>query len=823
MPITVTSPDIHADEYNSGSTDVFQGNSADRITNTIEWFYENSVDAGNLGASVKLDFEEANGIDFPFFVGNAVLDLSSVGFPQSTINELLGKEITIGSTKAEYNGARNVVAIKGDLVCLDVAFDSGNNGFTNGTYFVSSDITAFEFQFSYDRINDNDFTGALSNALVQKFISSNTDVLDHTNTSPVTLIFGTVGSYQIGSCTIEGTDLGIPGRQGFKVIHELIIIPVERGDDISLQIDYTNAYKFQLIPKEAPNSNPFQQGANSSTPLTTGNITSGQIRVGLLDTNFGLNTNYSVSNLVIERTSDNQNSGIPIVEEKFTVTANINNTIDSPFSDTDTKVQVAIENVPDDPTSTTQGYEDKFVNDRALSTLGAGAIAGESSGDAASITNYTATFVSASQIIIDFDVDFTAAAETQINAQSNPFFLISCATQNHTLSYASSDRATITVFDGQGINKLLDPPVSLFSNNYVIHTRTNLTEGVTEIDGFPTQDLVASSVFSIDWTGRDGLRLNRILQSLVLKNSVTGEEIQLAESIIPVNSFPLVNGIYPDAGSLSQGTNYNANKGFKIPTDEVRNNIVMSNVNSNGPSPIFFFLGFPFFIRWEAFKQLIINPIPSDLIDTGEPFDGINHFIHRIDDVPNWSVEYRLVFESAESGQNFVQTFDNPITTSDYEEQPNVISRTVRTFKEDKTTSLFISSINYAESTEKTFVKAEFLMNFTPADISDFEIVFFMEKFEEGSPTSIQRISSFNELLPGSWFTDTGAGDGKILKSIDGDKAVGVAYIDNNTLEFNDQYRLYAHIYLPTTPDENMLFEDGIEMLFEDGEIMQYE
>ena len=820
MPIIITSTQIFKDEYNPGTTDVFQGNDGDKINIEIPFYFENTFDAGPF-PSTQIKVREATLLNFPAQVGNAYIDLSDFIPNQTLVNELVGKEITIANVPT-YNGTANVIGVNGDLIVLDVAYGADKSS-NNGNFHVSSDITAAEFQYSYDRTNDNDFTGALSNGLFQKFLTDSSDVLDHTNTSPVSMIFGTVGSYQIGTCTIEGANLGITGRQGFIIKQELIIIPIEEGDNIDLAIDYTNAYKFRLIPKELPTSNPFQQG-NNSNPFTSGSVVNGKINVGILDTNFGLSTNYFVSNVVIERTSDAKNSGIPIVEEEFTVSFDFENTVDSPFSDGNSLVQVGIENIPDILQSTTQGYIERFLWDRALTTLGSGAIGGESTGDAASITNYVTTFVDATKINVSFDVDFGANAESQINAQGTPLFTITCTSQDHTSTYVDTKRANITVFNGAGINKLLDAPVVIVSNNYVTHPFPLVTDGIDIPDGFPTQDLVAVTVFSIDWTGRPGLRLNRVIQSLVLKNSSTGEEIPLGDTIIPVNSFPLINNEYPDAGEFSQGTQFNINKGFKIPTDEIRNNAVMGNVNSSGPSPIFYFLAFPFFVRWEDYLQLIINPIPSDLIDTNKPFNGINHFLHRIDDVANWDIFYRLIMESAESGQNFVQTIDNQIITTDYNSHPEVNSRTISTFKEDKVTPLPLLNGNAAiESTEKTFIEVAWDMTSAPGSIGDFDIVFFMEVFQQGGPTLIQRISSVNDLLPSSWFDDTGAGDGKIEKAIDGTKAIGRAYIDNIKLQFADNYRIYPAIYSPVNTTESMLTELGEDMLTESGEVMKLE
>lgn len=817
MPIVITNTNFFADQFNTGTTNVFQGNDGDTINVEIDFHYENTVDA-DQSPSLKLSFVEANVTNSSSqYFGNAVIDLTGFGIGQFIKNEYQGKEITISNTKAAYNGTANVVQVNGNFLVLDISYQSGGgNNFATGTFYVSSAIQAFEFEYSYDRSNDSDYSGALTQpntTETQKLITSNGTVLDHTSTTPVSLIFNTIGAWNIGTATIEGTNLGVTGRQGFKLKQTLTIIPLSDADDSQYAVDYSNAFKFKLLPKETFNSsNPFQLGANNT--IQTGIVDSGQIKVGFLDTNFGLtNINYSISNLSIIRTSDSKVSGIPIVEEKFTVSFDVENTLDTPFSNGNTKVAVSIENKPDTRTSTTQNYIQKHVYDTALTTLNAAAISGTSTGDAASITNYTATFMTSSIVSISFDVDFTANAQTQILANSTPEFAITCSTQNHIKNYGNSDRVNLVVFEGTGINKLLEDPVEMNATTFVTAPYTSITDGAANIDGFPGESVVGTTSFTIDWTDRSGLRLNTITQSLVLKDSSDGDEIELDKSIIPVSSaLPLINGESPDAGELSQGTNFNINKGFKIPSGEIRNNIVMSNDNSTYGSNRDFFLGFPFFIRWEEYTPLAQTNVPSELIDNTKPSNGINYFVNRYDTIANWDVYYRLRFESTESGQTFDQTFEYKLTTTDYEAHTNIISRSIVSKKEDKTTSLFISGTDYIESTEKTFIEAsfEFSVGNVPATTAGFDIELWIEIFENGSPTKIQRISSVNNLLTGSWWTDTGAGDGLVEKDISGDFAIGRAYINNVTLDKTvDNYRIYADIFSPQTPFSAKTTGDG--------------
>ena len=114
-------------------------------------------------------------------------------------------------------------------------------------------------------------------------------------------------------------------------------------------------------------------------------------------------------------------------------------------------------------------------------------------------------------------------------------------------------------------------------------------------------------------------------------------------------------------------------------------------------------------------------------------------------------------------------------------------------------------------------LKAEFTFSSAPSAITDFEIEIFAEAFENGSPTRIERISSVNNLLSSSWFSSTD-GSGNVVKSIDGNKAVGDCLIDFSKLSKFDNYRLYAQVYSPKRPTEYLLAENGDNLTTESGD-----
>jgi hypothetical protein len=520
------------------------------------------------------------------YASNIIVYLSS-GVTQNPaitsgqINELLGNEITTTGFSTNYTG--NVIAIFQNVegtntaLVLDTTGTENDPFVNNATIYYSGTIESIRFGYRFNGATGNVPSPALiiQNSSTQEAEFANTsNVLDASDTVTVnTIPFKYDGAYQTGSLTVQGQGLTTT-RQSFQIIHTFEatpIIPYNNNNgvqpttvtlpfnDLNTSVLFSEngigAYSFNINFLETP---------ADTNPLSESRITTSDIRPQG-QTIRGGSTNYSTSSFSIVRTSDSTVTDVPIVTEKFTVSFDIDNATDTPFSNSNTKVKVGIINIPT-TVDNTQDYEGAFLYDHAITTLGAGAVVGEATGDAASITNYTATFNSTSSVTVSFDVDFTSNAETQINLNSVPNFGIYTWVQDHTLDYTNSDRVCLEVFLGEGIQKVLVDPITVQQTRFLKAPFDDLGDAVdnTDLDGFPVELLVGVSRFSADWTDRTNLRIDTIAQSLVLINSSTGEEVSLEGTVIPVNSLPLINNEYPSAS-------YQAQRGYRIPNTETRN------------------------------------------------------------------------------------------------------------------------------------------------------------------------------------------------------------------------------------------------------------
>ena len=831
MPFQIDS-NTFADEFNTGSnTEFTAANVADEITATIQFSYSNIIDA-SVESNYKLSAVSVTFLGATtqgFQLNNAAYNAYPSELFEYFQNQISGFEITatdLGSANGVYTFKGIASASNGNTIIVCNEAVAGTNAGNLGVLAITERLTTCNLDYRINGSNGGGYTPPIkiSGGGTLNLKTVGTD-LDANNVTPVDVPDTFLSENNNGSFTIKG--IGITNDiQSFEISHIFNIVPV------SIYVDGSTFQPSDLAVNGNDLGNIFSNGGAGKYSFegSFGNSVNGGFQVSVNDPragkffNFGVNystfsqkygsgtTKYSYSNFSIIRTSDSEVSNVPLIQSKFTVSFDVDNTEDNPFSNSNTKVKIGIENIPQNFDNSAD-YEQSFLYDRAITTLGSGAISGVATGDASSITNYTTTYVSNAKISVSFDVEFGANAQAQI---SSDYFSIFVETQNHLKNYTDSDKVTLQVFKGLGINNILLDPITVDNTQFITSPYQDFSEGIdsSEINGFPVQMVVGSTQFKADWTNRTNLRIDKVSQLLVLKNSSTLEEIELDTTFIPVNTFNLISDEYPNTN------NYSIQKGFKIPATEVRNLIEMTNI-SDVSSIRTFEVRFPFFIRWEDYTELInMTAIPSSILDNTQPFDGKNYNINRIDDIANWSLSYRITVDSSENTTLFSQDFDYTIPTTGYNAHPSITARTIKSYKPDGVTlqPTLPSGKQAINSIANTWIKYEATFTSTPASIGDFEIEIFAEVSNNGSPTKIQRISSVNSLLSSSWFTDTGAGDGKVLKLISGNKAIGECLIDFNKLSKYDSYRLYGSIYDPKRPTEYILAESGDNLVAENSD-----
>jgi len=831
MPISITNIS-YSDEWNSGTSNNVKLCAGDEITANITYQYSNLFDAGSLpstkikGVDGSVISPMYSGLQAFQFIGLFTNLDSEFSIPDIEVTTDLG-----GGGNFTVRTIQQLVSTGEQVLICNEANSIGATG-NNASIWISETFTNANFNVN---INSQNNGQAEPTPIIKTFPDGDTtgffdNAFDVTNLVAKSLPYSIEGAWKNGSLEITGGGLSGSNNEiqtfSIEVKQQLLPITLYLDDDNG---GLTDVGGYNLNTSSLGNNffyyriTPFLTSANINDVIS-GQTETLQQRYKHFDSSLnsaGLTTpaNYTKSNFSIVRTSDSEASTKPIIQEKFTVSFDIDNATDSPFSNANTPVKVGIEVLPISYDYNNFGanypananYEQTSVYDYSKVTLGDAAASGVATGDNASITNYVTTYNSNDQISVSFDVEFTANAILQINDEDDVLINIWCEVQDHTTDYNTTDRTNVNVYFGEAIQKILSDPIEVVSTQFITAPYSQWGNGIdaSEIDGFPVQLLCASTRFFANWDNRPNLRIRNVTQSLVLKNSSTLEEITLEDETINVQAFPLASNTYPVI-------NYDINKGYAIPSDEIRNRVRMYN-DGDAANTHFFNVQFPFFIRWESYTELILNQVPASILDYTKNFDGKNYDVNRIDNLADWSLNYRLNFDCEEDGVEFSQDFDETISTTGYNEHPEVNSRTIRTFEEDGVNQLNNGATNFIDNDGKTLIEVTYNLKTAATDVDEFEIEFYLEGKQLGSPTKTQRISSINGLLSSSWFSSLD-GSGLIEKSISSGNAVAKAYIDNSKLAIYDEYTFYSTIYTPPRPEEFILTESGENITTESGE-----
>jgi hypothetical protein len=714
-------------------------------------------------------------------------DVTVSGFSEPTFNGTFTVENVI--INAQYVGTDAIVSENCDIIVCTV-----NTAETTEVVQVATLYSNYEVQSI--KVNYAQFVNRNNQIKIFSFDENEVpfytgEGLDVTDATEVPLTFETVGANKMGEMIFAGVSK-LQDFSRFKLIFDGNVLPavangsalsdagIQQPDGITANSTRINFY-YEISGYDANIGLEFSKTAFN---LSDGNSFAA-IR-GLVGT--GASGGILFENLTFTRISDSEVSSRPLYGEPFRVTFDA---ISTNFSTYNLGAVVGIERIPFTYQSE-QTYNGLTAFDLAKNTFAAAAVSGQNG----IISNFTTTKETATRIRCTFDVDFGG----DYDADDRDICAIWFNTARQNTSLYNNGSTARVVYLSATFQDIPVEPVEIEATTFIPHTFDNVYDGFpsTYLDAIPLQDIVAASRFSIDWAGRDNLRFNKISQKLVIKNSVSGQEIEIESYDVPLTGYPLKDGRAP----LVDVT---IGRGYKIPSDEVRNQVRVFNDGTVGDVEYYQFL-VPFMVRWEDYKQLIINNVPSELLDATKPFNGLNYFLHRYDTIADWDVFFRLTFESSESGIDFVQSFDYQLNTNDYEAHPEVVSRSLKTYSNDGATELLIGVNNAVDLSQNTMIEARWEMTFVP-DVTACTVVFWCEEKDNGSPTQVQRISSLNGLFEGSWF-ENDANSGKIELSVDGNVLIAKAYFNTNVAASN--IRVYPTLYLPNTPSGVKLTGDGL-------------
>ncbi len=609
--------------------------------------------------------------------------------------------------------------------------------------------------------------------------------------------FTGIESYQIGSVKIKG--LGGSGgpapnysQQTFTITHETVITPFFLSDQyndlvLAIKPDYYEAQNcLNYIAKidfgrDLNNPNGFQ---TLEVPIDLSNT-------GWFNEKFnGGKTNYSISSLVLK-------DGATVIDalefdKDITVEITLLNTVNTPFSNNNTKFIFGFNYLPEDESkyqNNGRNLTENFLFDSKLNTVGSAAANGANFGTGMQIIKtVAASFISSSSIKVTAVIRVGADAKAILQEGDFSRYMMWVITENHALSSSLSDKVPLLAQVSEFNLNLTDIDLVDGTTKFITHPYTLAVDGESTLEMFPVDDVAANTAFSIDFTGKttDGIKIVKIIPKLVLTHA-TEADIILESTEIDVSDYPLIIG-------LVQDINFAQDRVFKIPS-EIRKTITIERVYSLDSGNIYnWVLNYPFMCRWEYWEQLLINNPPSGIFDNSEPLNGLNQFWHRLATVTGWTMKYIVNMQIEQNGILFEQDVTtNTLTTTDYEGNSNWGNETLKSY--DGATELSNGGNLYLLGYKDTKIVASFeKVSGAVPSLSNVDIVIWIETYESGGISGIRRISSAYELDSQSWFKSIDTSN-KVVVANTGSTFTGTCLIDYTKIPKNTKYTIYARLY----------------------------
>ncbi len=682
-----------------------------------------------------------------------------------------------------------------------------------------SALKALVYQFG---INDaNSFVSKVDGS-VQKFtLSSSTPLTDVV--SQALLANGKL-DWQTGTVTLVGLgdDPNFPDDTHVRIrlTQELIVTPLfleGQYENLRLGIapDYftpDNVIKFQA-QIDWNKSNAFLDGAKQVNIEASGQF-------GWFGTRFdGVQSDYSISSLTIQRVSDSEfidKLEYNEVEVKFKV-----NSADGNLSAANTRAIFGFNYLPSDDAlyvNTNRSQETNFCFDSKKITPNGVPVNGDYFGtDAQVIKNISADVISPTEMEVTVRILFGNDRVDILTQGDIANYAMWVIVENIDFDVELCDKSSLLIQVDEIYVQLTKVDLLTDITNFIQHPYNLVAGGESTLEMFPVDDVAVNSLFGLDYTGleSDGILLKSCTPQLVLTHAT--------EADIVLDSFKINLENYPTIGSnpAVQAIDFNQLRPYKV-ENGIRKYVALErDFNQDTASIKYFVLNFPFMNRWEYwFRIARVTSIPETLFDASVPFNGANHLWNRLANSAGWSLVYRVNFNIIQNGKLFEQEFNHTITSAYFNTNTDWNNCNIKTYDLTTDDEIVVGPKKYAYGAKDTKVVCSFekTVGAVP-DVENVAMVLWAEGFEGGGITEITRISSVYEVT-----------DVSCLKSIDtsnklkvtktGSVFTGEALLDFSKIQNLSKMTLYARIYeIVEIPEEARVTNDFILRITNDLQV----
>jgi len=794
----------------------------EKITVSTSFYFEDITYSTSENDIIQ--FPNGSEVDL-FDTNNIIYSVDLPAFSEMYVGDTLGVYNSSGG--GSYNYYTITEKINDNTVRINNTFSTRH--VLHNDSFVFNATPFAGVRYAFNMINNlTDFNSIIDG----EYQKAQIPTADTTNTTPVTMQFTGSKAYQYGTITIKG-DGGAGGggvlgqfvQQKFTITHNTIISPLflaTQYEDLNAKIkpSYFNA-------NECLNyfSN-ISLGRNLTDPngLQSIDVPSLLANTGWFNENFnGGNTNYSVGSLTIK-------DGTTIIDDlqfdkDITVEIVINNTVDSPFSNNNTKFVFGFNYLPESEqlqALNTRTQDKNYLIDSKLNTIGSISANGANFGNSMQvIKTVVGTFVSSSQIKVTAVIRFGSEAKAIMSQGDFLRYHMWVITENHNLSATVSDTVNLSAKIGEIDEQLIQSNLIINEGiGLVFHPYddTTTSQDNKDVNVHPVDDVVVHFPFKIDFNGHaasEGIKIVSVRNKIVLVDSAnTDPDIILDEFTINSEGYPIIGG-------KAQDIDYSQDRVFKFANGDIRKTIKFNrNYSLDTANEKYYTILYPFMMRWEYWQKLILNSYPTQIFDVTKNFNGLNNFWERLATVGTYEIKYQASIKILQNGIEFEQDFEKDINVQyTYDENPEWENNGIKSYDVNNNL-LTVGGTKYLQGFTGTKLVAEFekVSGGLPS-LQNFGVVFTVEVFENGGIVGSFNASSFRDIPVFSPFYNT---TNKVDLSITGNKYLGTVFLDGGRLPQGDKYTVYARIYDFYNLKAKQ-FEDGNDFQFEDGQIFEFE
>lgn len=393
-------------------------------------------------------------------------------------------------------------------------------------------------------------SGSSFNSLIDgEYQQGEIETADATVLTNQDMLFTGLKSYQIGSLKIKGRGTaGIDGATGggddnvqqlFTITHETVITPLFLADQ------YNNLLLGKKPPYyEANNTLNYIAKISLGRDLTNPNrvqeliIPTSKSNNGWYNERFngGVN-NYAISSLVLTDVAAATTVSQLEYDKEIKIDIIIDNTVDSPFSDTNTQFIFGFNYLPEDKgLYQGNGFDQKrnFALDYKINTIGVGTANGDNIGNSLQIIKTVeGTYISDTQMKVTAIIETASGSDAILQQGDFSRYNFWVITENHALDPEKSDKvpllASTNDFFVQQV--AIDPVISSAGAEFITHPYTADADSIpgANLNLCPVDDLVAKMKFSLDFTPTAGVDGETATTTLLYANADPLEDMLLLD------------------------------------------------------------------------------------------------------------------------------------------------------------------------------------------------------------------------------------------------------------------------------------------------------